>query len=112
MKPTIVKKTVTAQPGILEQIFQKRKAFMRRWGKAPAGVLLGPLEYLACLQVYRDDPRARFSAFHGGDVVLGYPDEVMGMKIHLKPSRGVEMEIALQDVLQHAAGVIEEITPP
>jgi len=100
MKLELVTTEYKTIPGIFQLVYEKRIEFIKMLGKEPKGIILGPNEYISVIEAINKDHR------YGG-AILGYPDELMGMKISLKQSSGIECEIEKSDAFFFAKGNIK-----
>jgi hypothetical protein len=85
---------------IMQAIWETRINFVKKFGKEPKAIVLGPNEYLGVIEVIQQDFR------YASCAVCGYPSKLMGMDLRVKQSNGIECEIEPTEVFRHAKGVV------
>jgi len=90
---------------IMELIYKKSRDYVKEFGDDPKGVVLGPNEYLAFLEVVRADTSP--GGAYNYECRFGYPEKVFGLPITLKRSNGIDLSIDFSLVFRFAKGVVE-----
>lgn len=84
--------------GILERVRRVRDEFTRDFGRQPAGILLGPIEYSELLEEIRY--QNRYSGYYPmyGELLL-----LEGLPVTMKTTPGVDLTVAYPDHLNFAS---------
>lgn len=88
---------------IMDLIHDKITNFIKLTGHDPIGIVIGPKEYTALIEIFRNEP----DSFSNYQCSFGYTEKVFGLPLHLKMSPGIDVLLNKNDVFRFAYGIIE-----